>query len=72
MKITGITCSSCGAAYEMAEAVSVPGKPGYEKCALCGQMLAQWNEPRLRAFRLITAAEHRYPRVPAPPAPGAV
>jgi len=54
----------------MAEAVSLPGKPGCEKCALCGQMLAQWKEPSLRAFRLVMAAEHRYARVPAPPAPG--
>lgn len=69
MKITGINCSSCGAAYEMAEAVSVQGNPGEEKCVVCGVVLAQWHEPRLRAFRLVMAAEHRYARVPAPPAP---
>jgi hypothetical protein len=53
----------------MAEAVSVPGGPGEEKCVLCGAVLAQWQEPRLRAIRLVMAAEHRYARVPAPPAP---
>jgi uncharacterized Zn finger protein len=69
MKITNMTCSSCGAAYEMAEAVSVQGSPGEEKCALCGAVLAQWKEPSLRAFRLVMAAEHRYARIPAPPSP---
>jgi hypothetical protein len=72
MKITNITCSSCGAAYEMAEAVSIPGSPGEEKCALCGAMLSQWKEPSLRAFRLVMAAEHRYARMPVPPGPAVV
>jgi hypothetical protein len=69
MKIISMTCSSCGAAYEMAEAASVRGNPGEEKCLLCGAVLARWQEPRLRAFRLVMAAEHRYARVPVPPAP---
>lgn len=68
MKITGIICSSCGASYEMAEAVSVQGKPGQENCAVCGTMLAQWHEPSLRAFRLVMPTERRYASVVAPPA----
>jgi hypothetical protein len=68
MKITSITCSACGAAYEVAEAASVQGRTGEEKCVLCGAVVARWNEPRLRAVRLVMAAEHRYARVPAPPA----
>jgi hypothetical protein len=51
----------------MAEAVSVQGNPGQEKCSICGAVLAQWQEPKLRAFRLITPAAQRYPRVPVPP-----
>jgi len=53
----------------MAEAVSVQGNPGQEKCALCGGLLAQWHEPRLRAFRLIMPAAHRYARIDVPPSP---
>jgi hypothetical protein len=68
MKITSITCSCCGAAYEVAEAASVQGSPGEEKCVLCGEVVTQWNEPRLRAVRLVMASEHRYARMPAPPA----
>jgi hypothetical protein len=49
----------------MAEAVSVRGSPGQEKCAICGGLLAQWHEPTLRAFRLVTPAAH--PRVAVPP-----
>ena len=67
MKITSITCSCCGAAYEVAEAASVQGRTGEEKCVLCGAVVARWNEPRLRAVRLVMATEHRYARVPAPP-----
>ncbi|MBA7484261.1 MAG: hypothetical protein DI543_00720 [Bradyrhizobium icense] len=65
MKITGITCSCCGAAYEVAEAASVQGRTGQETCVLCGAVVARWNEPRLRAVRLVMATEHRYARVPA-------
>lgn len=72
MKITGITCSSCGAAYEMAEATSVQGSPGQENCTLCGTVLAHWHEPGLRVFRLVMASEHRYASIPAPPSPEAV
>ena len=68
MKITGINCSSCGATYEMAEAASVQGGPGRENCAVCGVVLAQWQEPSLRAFRLVMSTERRYARVDAPPA----
>jgi uncharacterized Zn finger protein len=68
MKITGITCSSCGASYEMAESVSAQGKPGQAICAVCGDMLAQWNEPKLRVFRLVMPSERRYAAVAAPPA----
>jgi hypothetical protein len=52
----------------MAEAVSVQGSPGQEKCGLCGGLLAQWHEPKLRAFRLIMPVAHRYAHVPSPPA----
>jgi hypothetical protein len=69
MKITGITCSSCEASYEMAEAVSMQGEPGQENCAVCGAMLAQWKEPSLRAFRLVMPNERRYASIPAPPSP---
>jgi uncharacterized Zn finger protein len=67
MKITGINCSACGASYEMAEAVSMQGKPGQENCNVCGAMLAQWKEPSLRAFRLVMPNERRYESIPAPP-----
>jgi uncharacterized Zn finger protein len=67
MKITGINCSACGASYEMAEAVSMQGKPGQENCNVCGAMLAQWKEPSLRAFRLVMPTERRYASIPAPP-----
>jgi hypothetical protein len=65
MKITSITYPCCGAAYEVAEAASMHGSSGEEKCVLCGAVVARWNEPRLRAVRLVMATEHRYTRAPA-------
>ncbi|HEY0852069.1 MAG TPA: hypothetical protein VGD96_19310 [Bradyrhizobium sp.] len=56
----------------MAEAVSVQGNPGQEHCTVCGVVLAQWHEPKLRAFRLVMPAERRYARIPVPPSPAVV
>ena len=69
MKISSITCHNCGASYEVAESLSAPGRPGRAECNICGAFLADWREPRLRAFRLVVAPENKYPRVPpSPPA----
>ncbi len=71
MKISEISCSSCGALYEMAEACSMPGKPGHAGCAVCGGLLVRWQEPKYRVFRLVMPPEHRYAKVPTPPAASA-
>jgi len=67
MKISDVVCSSCGTAYQVAEAASVPGEPGQASCAMCGNLLERWNTPKLRAFRLVMSPAHRYARVPVPP-----
>jgi hypothetical protein len=51
----------------MAEATSLQGKPGQADCVICGALLARWQEPKLKAFRLVIAVENSYPTVPAPP-----
>jgi len=68
MKMSSLTCPHCHAVYEVAEALSVAGPPGRVDCSICGTPLAAWDEPRLRAFRLVIAPERKYPRVPAPAA----
>ena len=67
MKISDFTCPSCLASYEVAESLSVKGNPGRAQCSVCGGLLASWQEPRLRAYRLILAPEHKYSNVPVPP-----
>jgi hypothetical protein len=67
MKISDLTCASCGASYQVAEAASLPGEPGEAHCVMCAALLEQWGEPKLKAFRLMMSAEHRYARVPVPP-----
>jgi hypothetical protein len=69
MKISDTTCSSCLASYEVAESISATGSPGRAHCTVCGALLASWQEPKLRAYRLILPPEHKYSNVPVPPSP---
>ena len=71
MKISDITCANCGSSYEVAESISVRGTAGQVKCVMCGKLLATWQDPKLRAFRLVMSPEHRYARFPASPSSGA-
>jgi predicted Zn finger-like uncharacterized protein len=70
MKISDLTCPSCAASYEVAESMSAKGSPGQVRCTICGAVLASWQDPKLRAYRLILAPEHKYSSVPVPPSPG--
>jgi uncharacterized Zn finger protein len=69
MKISDIACPSCRASYQVAESISVKGSPGRAQCTVCGELLASWQEPKLKAFRLILPPEHKYSTVPVPPPP---
>jgi uncharacterized Zn finger protein len=69
MIISDMTCPSCAATYEVAEAISVQGRPGRAFCRVCGALLASWEEPKLRAYRLILPPRHKYSNVPLPPPP---
>jgi predicted Zn finger-like uncharacterized protein len=69
MKISDIACPSCRAAYEVAESLSAKGSPGRVQCTVCGELLASWQEPKLKAYRLILPPEHKYSTVPVPPSP---
>jgi uncharacterized Zn finger protein len=69
MKMSDATCPSCLAAYEVAESVSVKGSPGRVQCSICGELLASWQEPKLRAYRLIMPSKHKYSTVSVPPSP---
>lgn len=70
MKISDITCPSCGSFYEVAESTSAEGSPGRVECAVCDGLLDAWREPRIKVHRLVLSSEHKYQRVPAPPSPG--
>jgi hypothetical protein len=67
MRISNVTRLFCWASYEAAEATSVLGWPGEARCVICGALLDRWQEPKLKAFRLVIAAQHRYPTVSVPP-----
>jgi hypothetical protein len=69
MRISDVACPSCPASYEVAESISAKGNPGQARCAVCGDLLASWQEPKLRAYRLVLPPEHKYPRIPVPPSP---
>jgi hypothetical protein len=67
MKISDIDCPFCGALYVVAESLSTPASPGQANCAICGNLLASWQEPTLRAYRLELPARLKYPRVQPSP-----
>jgi len=69
MKISDLCCQSCLSVYQVAESLSAAGGPGQVECAVCGKLLEVWQEPRLRAYRLVMPLEHKYGSVPAPPSP---
>ena len=69
MKISDFNCPFCASSYEVAESHSAMGSPGRVECTVCGKVLDSWQQPRLKAYRLVLAPEHKYPRIPAPPSP---
>jgi len=69
MKISDFNCTACGSSYQVAESISAQGSPGRAECSVCGALLESWDEPRIKAYRLVLAPEHKYPRVTVPPPP---
>jgi hypothetical protein len=69
MKISDFNCPSCASSYEVAESMSVKGSPGRAECIVCGALLESWQEPKIKAYRLVLAPEYKYPQVPVPPSP---
>jgi hypothetical protein len=69
MKISDVVCVACGSSYLVAESASAYASPGDANCAVCGHLLASWQEPRMRAYRLEMSPELRYARVQPPPSP---
>ncbi|THD45833.1 MAG: hypothetical protein E8A46_28165 [Bradyrhizobium sp.] len=69
MKISDFTCSWCASVYEVAESMSAKGRPGRAECVVCGKLLESWQEPKLKAYRLVMPLEQKYKSIPAPPSP---
>lgn len=56
MIITDVNCR-CGASYRCAESSSLRGEHGEFLCGCCGAVLARWERPSRRAYRLVYAPE---------------
>jgi hypothetical protein len=69
MKISDIACPSCGSLYLVAESVSASAGPGHANCTICGKLLASWQQPSMRVYRLELSPELKYPRVEPSPSP---
>jgi hypothetical protein len=69
MKISDVTCASCASVYQVAESLSAEGSPGRAECTVCGNFLESWQEPRLRAYRLVMPLKQKYKPIPASPSP---
>jgi hypothetical protein len=68
MRMYEITCSACGASFDVAESETVVGSPGQKNCSACGNVLTSWGDRKLKAFRLVMSPKHRYALVPGRPA----
>jgi hypothetical protein len=44
-------------------------RPTRTECVVCDGLLESWQEPKMKAYRLVLAPEHKYPHIPAPPSP---
>jgi len=69
MKMSDTCCPTCSASYEVAEAITIAGHAGQVRCTVCGGVLASWQEPRFRVYRLVMPIDHKYWRLPDPPPP---
>ncbi len=67
MKISDITCRQCGTSYQMAESASPDGPAGQHCCAICGGVLATWEEGTLKTFRLAMPPHLGFAAVYLPP-----
>ena len=67
MRISDFTCASCASSYEVAESMSAAGSPGRAECAVCGRLLEAWQDPKLKAYRLVFPFDHKYKTTAASP-----
>jgi hypothetical protein len=68
MMICDVNCE-CGASYRCAESTTLDGAIGRFFCSSCGKLLEQWDEPKLRVYRLTLAPERLYQTPHPPPSP---
>ncbi len=59
MIITDVNCR-CGASYRCAESSSLRGERGEFLCGCCGAVMARWEQPIWRAYRLVYAPERLF------------
>jgi ribosomal protein S27E len=71
MKISDVTCASCGALYLLAESASVDSSSvdaaSNEACTICGSTFASGSDGKLRAFRFVMSPSARPARTPLSP-----
>jgi hypothetical protein len=67
MRISDFSCQSCASVYQVAESSSAEGSPGRAECAVCGKLLESWEEPQLKAYRLVIPLEQKLKFIAVPP-----
>jgi hypothetical protein len=53
----------------MAESASAKGQSGEAACAICGTLLAKWDDAKLKAIRMVIPPHQKYAIVSVPPPP---
>jgi hypothetical protein len=58
MRIFDLTCDQCGAAYDVAESMTLEGDASEFRCAICGNTLLRLDDRRHRVCRMEMFADH--------------
>lgn len=68
MIISDVNCE-CGTSYRCAESTTLDGEIGQFFCSSCGKLVEAWDEPKMRAYRLVMAPDRLYQHLTPPPSP---
>jgi uncharacterized Zn finger protein len=65
MNLFDISCRHCGTTFAIAESAKEHGNEFALECSVCGEILARFDDDRLRVARVMVPAATAYFHVPA-------
>ena len=69
MQIFDMTCPYCGTIYQGAASDTLRGLHGQFQCQICAEVIDNWDEPKLRVYRIMSPTGEAYLHVATSPPP---